>query len=314
MNRKTRAGARRLYRLAGICGLWMLYAGLAPGAMIAQWTFNEGSGTVAFDSTTNANHGTIEGGALYVPTTDGFALSLDGVDDFVNYGSSPLFNFTTQPFTVEAWVAVDTDSQTSNQHGILHKASFRLGFWHGSDNTYQGFLNGNLELESATGAATPSYAWRHVAMTRVHSGMLKLYVDGVQVAGKFSFSPLNDSSGVDLISGECCGGNNLTGLLDEIRVYDTELSAPEIARSFAAGPAGLPTVSVSEQVIQDAASICVSSIVDAAYTLQYADDIMGPFTDAGPTVEGTGGNLYLVDSTPAVSTTGTYYRIRQNFP
>ncbi len=295
------------------------FTGLFPaiptqGEMVAQWTFNEGSGSTAFDLTTNANHGAIMGGAVYVPTTDGFALALNGVDDFVNYGSSPLFNFMAQPFTIEAWVAVDTDSQTSNQHGIFHSGAYRLGFWHSSDNTYQVFLNGVLELESAQGAATPSYAWRHVAMTRVLFGRLKLYVDGVEVADKFTFTSLNDSSGVDAISGECCGGNDLTGLLDEIRVYDTELSAAEIASSFAAGPAGVPTVSISQQLIPGTVSICVSSLVDTVYTLESTEDIMGPFTDIGPTVEGTGENLYLVDTTSGGSVTGKYYRIRQDFP
>ena len=55
--------------------------GLARG-LVGHWTFDEGAGTIAREVSGRGNHGTIHG-ATFVKRGDGFALRLDGKDDYV---------------------------------------------------------------------------------------------------------------------------------------------------------------------------------------------------------------------------------------
>ena len=59
-------------------GLPVAANGVGP-VLAARWNFNETSGTVAHDMTTNHNNGTLMG-------TFGNALSFDGTDDYVQVG------------------------------------------------------------------------------------------------------------------------------------------------------------------------------------------------------------------------------------
>ena len=47
------------------------------------------------------------GGATRVNSPGGRGISLDGVDDFVNFGQPAILDFILQDFTVEAWVAIE---------------------------------------------------------------------------------------------------------------------------------------------------------------------------------------------------------------
>src|SRR5437762_6958858 len=64
-----------------VCSLLLTLA-LVPWAqatLIGKWTFNEGSGTTALDSSGNGNDGAISGGATYVVSPGKTGLHFDGV-------------------------------------------------------------------------------------------------------------------------------------------------------------------------------------------------------------------------------------------
>ena len=77
---------------------------LAAGAqgLLAEWTFDEGDGQVARDSSGNGRDAKVFG-AAWVSQGDGFALSLDGPDAYVDCGESKALG-VTGPVTVEAWI------------------------------------------------------------------------------------------------------------------------------------------------------------------------------------------------------------------
>ena len=51
------------------------------------------------------------GGQLLAQTDAGYALSFDGVDDLLDYGSNPSLNWSvTDSFTYECWVKVPPSS------------------------------------------------------------------------------------------------------------------------------------------------------------------------------------------------------------
>jgi hypothetical protein len=215
---------------------------VAHAAIIGHWLFNEGSGTTVLDSSGQGNHGTIFGGANYVVSPGTFGISLDGIDDFVNFGRPALFDFTSQPFSVEAWVAID-GTQSGNIHGIFGKTgnSWLLGYEHGSGGSaskHHVMLCGNsgcgLAREAGVGSAQPFGTYRHVAFTKSTSEDLVIYVDGVEEDSGGGHQVIF-SEAVDVTAG-LGSGNFLECIIDEIRLHDTYLTATEVANLASAGP------------------------------------------------------------------------------
>ncbi len=87
------------------------------------WRFNEGAGTIAVDSSTNKNNGTLEGTdgpPQWVAGREGTALEFDGVDDGVIISHDDSLNL--KAFNMEA--AIDIESFMNDIGIILHK-----GLW-----------------------------------------------------------------------------------------------------------------------------------------------------------------------------------------
>ena len=299
--------------MAAVLGL--LPVRFAWGEVIGHWTFNEGSGTTALDSTTNANHGVISGGAAYVATPGATGISLDGLDDSVNFGSPALFNFTSESFSIAAWVAINTDVAQANNEWIFGKldSSYRLGYK--EDNGAKRItrsLFSNDTGESPGGEMTPAFSFHHIVLTKSTINPSRVYIDGVDEPffNGGGYAPIADNAGVDLVAGQG-GGNNLECIIDELVIYDEQLSAAAVSSIFAAGPISFPTVAVSRVSFTDAASLCFASEVDFVYALQCADQVAGPYTNTGATITGTGNMIYVFDPpVDAAIATTRFYRVR----
>lgn len=72
----------------------------AVAGLVSQWKFDEGAGSVAHDASGSARDAAISG-AAWVKQGAGWALSLDGIDDYVEC-TQPLP--VSGPVTLEAWV------------------------------------------------------------------------------------------------------------------------------------------------------------------------------------------------------------------
>src|SRR5688572_1382100 len=70
---------------------------------IAAYSFDEGAGLVAADSSGNSHSGTLSGATWSTAGKYGGALSFDGVNDMLNVADAALLDLTTG-MTVEAWV------------------------------------------------------------------------------------------------------------------------------------------------------------------------------------------------------------------
>jgi hypothetical protein len=213
----------------------------ARGVVIGHWLFNEGSGAVALDSSGQGNHGSILGGASYTSTPGTSGISLDGIDDFVNFGRPALFDFTSDEFSVEVWVAID-GTQTGNSHGIFGKGgnSWLLGYEHGGGASarHNVELCGNaacsIVLETPAGSAQPFGQFKHVAITKSTFEALAIYVDGVEQS-KSGGTQTIFSETADVAAGRG-SGNFLECIIDEIRLHDVYLSGPQVANLASAGP------------------------------------------------------------------------------
>src|SRR5207247_1743894 len=158
------------------------------GGLTAYWNLNEGTGTVAADSSGNGNDGTLMNGPAWTAGTTGTGLAFDGVTNYVLIPHAAVLD--TFPLSMAIWFKTTT---TSGVSGLANK------YIAGSANGYQIFFNnGNLCAWYYKDAAnsvydnggctmsTPGYndgAW-HQATLVVDAVSGRLYVDGVQKASQ----------------------------------------------------------------------------------------------------------------------------------
>jgi len=76
-----------------------------PAGMISWWPGDGNANDIV-----DGNHGNVMNGATYAPGKVGQAFSFDGVDDYVDVGNNPVFNFNNgeDDFTIDAWVYVSS--------------------------------------------------------------------------------------------------------------------------------------------------------------------------------------------------------------
>ena len=74
-----------------------------PLGITAGYAFDETSGTTAVDASGHGITGTLTNGPTFTPGKNGNAVTLDGVNDYVNLGNPTALQFTGS-MTVSAWV------------------------------------------------------------------------------------------------------------------------------------------------------------------------------------------------------------------
>ena len=204
--------------------------------LVGYWKFDEASGTTAFDSSAYNNDGNLIGA-----TPLGEYYDFDGENDYVSMPDDESLDVTDQ-ITVMAWVKFD-----SLESGRFYTI---VGKWNDVDGNYRGYLLGLSNLSSSkpqprfyistNGNNYPSAnsalnldtgIWYHLAGTYDNND-LKIYVNGV-LKGSYSLAgeTINQNNQPVLIAGDRAGGSNARfydGNIDEVRIYETALSANEI--------------------------------------------------------------------------------------
>jgi len=148
----------------------------------AYWQLNEGSGSVAGDSSVNGNDGTIVGASWVGGSPDETAaLSFDGTGDYVQVPDDGSLRLDGE-FTLEAWIC-PTDIVSSavvTKRGTYADAAYGLWLKDGHlrgivlthDRAAKAVVMGTTVLTSGT--------WVHVAMVRDAAGEISIWVNGVQ--------------------------------------------------------------------------------------------------------------------------------------
>jgi len=195
--------------------------------LIGWWTFDEGLGTRAVDWSGHGNHGTLQGDPQWVDGYDGSALEFDGAGDLVSCGNLPALTITGD-ITIMCWVKVAGFTKTWET--ILSKGdnSYRMARGPGTGNSIHFGCNGPSggNLNALTTVTTNT--WRHAAL--VYDGANKIiYIDGAEDARVASSGAINVSTYALYIAANSQQGNrNLTGVVDDVRIYNKALTPAEI--------------------------------------------------------------------------------------
>ena len=193
--------------------------------LVGWWKFDETSGTVAYDSSGNGNHGTLTNGPTWTDGKIGGALSFDGENDYVNLGN--VYN-NLDDLTISSWVRCSSIDNTKSYRTIIAKKYiFVVNVATDIMKYSTNFSNGSGWTGGASSVSTVSLnEWEFISVTRLE-GMFSLFVNS-----SFEKSSSNNSIGSNNINtfiGNNSGTNyHFKGLIDDVRIYDRALSAEEV--------------------------------------------------------------------------------------
>jgi Concanavalin A-like lectin/glucanases superfamily len=243
---------RQVKFFLGVCIFW-LAGGLTTtyvdaqlqNGLVGYWSFDEGSGTIATDSSGNDNTATLVNGPIWASGEIGGALSFDGVDDYVSFASQ-----AQSTISISAWVyarltpgnvfprIIDMPGYVLflAEPGVPNSNSQSLGFI--SKRSAQ-------DGEWDTPANSMVYnSWNHIAVVYDSSSTFNnpdLFINGI----KQTISRITSPQGTQTANeGEGIIGNRIPlnrgwdGLIDELRIYNRALSATEIVSLYDQGNSG----------------------------------------------------------------------------
>lgn len=243
--------------------------------LVAYWSFNEATSTVATDFSGNGNHGTLENFDVPFSATSGWVngkrasgLSFAGgtSNDSVNVGSLSALNGATRA-TISVWVydrsGAASKSIISRFNGgspsfILYTSD--AGNGGGSSIS---FSPDGSENVFTTGSVHQTNRWEHwVAVFDGTQGAdldkVTLYLNGVVQAEDITSTPLasaidtsSDTVRIGADSDLCCEFN---GVLDEVRVYNRALGPTEVVSLFGVG-GGATRIGASSKKIQEGTTL-----------------------------------------------------------
>jgi len=215
--------------LATIIGSFA-WSGLAHAqGLVAAYSFDEGSGALLGDGSSNANTGTIANGAWTTSGRFGNALTFNGTSTMVTVPDSASLDLTNA-MTLEAWVY---PTALSDWRTVIMKenATSHVYLMYASDNAPYpaAYVRTNGTEQSAPGTnPLPLNAWSHLAAT-YNGSVLRIYVNGTQVASTTVTGSIDTSTQPLQIGGNSVWGEYFAGRIDELRIYNRALSASEIA-------------------------------------------------------------------------------------
>ena len=222
---------RRLLAIMSLCVMSSAAWAAGPAGLLAAWNFDEGQGDVARDSSGNGRHARLHG-PTWVKRGDGFAVSLDGRDDYVDCGESAAIGIGG-PVTIEAWIK---PTRKANGEAILFGEGFStyIVTYYNTEISlfYIGSGGNNVRGKLALGG------WNHVVAT-FDGDRLRMWINGRSTGDRESKIKSYAPGGHFMMATR--GRPDLPhfkGLLDSVRVYNRALPAGEAVAHFKAEAAG----------------------------------------------------------------------------
>ena len=215
--------------ISGVQGAWDMdgtVGGISTGDTLADSSGNTNTGTASNVDTA---------GMAYADNQFGQGVDFDGVDDYVNGGLNT-DELGTEVVTLSAWVKINDPSQlcrtiigaSRNDNQLLLTYNYQGTGW-------EFVTQVNSTLVYSSQGSTTDTNW-HFVVGVLDSTHTILYIDGIEVD--------KDTQTVGLINDEAIliGAKNndtpahfFNGSIDEVKIYNTALSADEISDLYGTG-------------------------------------------------------------------------------
>lgn len=231
---------------------------------------NSTTGEIDLSASTEASHtvtyNTSTSGSSVCPNTSTFGVTIavagisnvysmnfDGINDYIDAGNIPDINASSS-FTISGWAT----QTTLNQYKMLFGQSFGsanlIGLYTYTDGRmYVDLRNGFSSYGSFVyNTVISADTWFHFAMvfdgtftdgdlTTQNAGRLKLYINSLEVTLTYNLTiPSSTNSAIlDFNIGNIPGYNNYwLGKIDELGIWNTNLSASQVAQIYNATSTG----------------------------------------------------------------------------
>ncbi|MGB2864021.1 MAG: LamG domain-containing protein [Sedimentisphaerales bacterium] len=238
---------KSIYLISFFLAFGMVLTSAAQAGPVGLWRFEDGTGTIANDSSGNGRHGTLLGIPEWVSGPDGLGGALAFNPDRCTGVDCGVFDPTngTGQFTVALWAF--WDGTGTFQHFLTKSNAwgadtmmFQFELWgaHTSDTYTDRIGVSYAPAGSVPFSIMPKNEWVHLTLT-FDGTNATLYLNGVDEEGPkpFSIGPNIDAmveigytstrpSGID---------RTFQGTLDEVSIYGRSLSGQEIQTVMAGG-------------------------------------------------------------------------------
>ena len=210
----------------------------ADDGLVAEWYFDDGSGSVLVDSSGNGNDGVIYG-ATWVEGKYGKALSFDGRGDKVKLPYSVINGLTD--VTSEFWIKTTDDCAGIITGANSVRDNEYLIYWNYATETHP-HIKQHIkdEIHRIPINTITDGNWHHITVVREIS-KVSVYVDGA-FEGLWTNAPTGlltiDPSGLwiggeqDSVGGGWEANQRFNGVIDEVRIYNRALTADEIKSRY----------------------------------------------------------------------------------
>lgn len=216
---------------------------LADGAgdpPIAEWKFDEKTGTTAYDTSGNGNNGSITGATWTSGCKQGGCLSFDG-NDYVSVPNFTGLNNTS--FTLQGWIYVRNQPSYYSSMVLSSGSGFVLYINQTNRNPHAQLYNGTgWTAASCNEINTPLNSWHHLALTYDDSSTsMTLYYNGQKCSGPINISGgFYDSYNTTIQIGAYLANYFHDGLVDHVKIYNYARTPAQIAYDYNRGaPIGL---------------------------------------------------------------------------
>jgi len=224
-----------------------------PGRLEALWTFDRVHSDVALDESENGLRGRIVNQTSFAPGVNGAALSLNGVDQFLDVGE-PVALRLTGSMTISAWINA---RKFAPRDAVIVSNRGRSGFQLDTTESF-GPRTIGFRLANIAGQQMARYGkttlmtnrWYHVA--GVYDAELKkldVYLDGRLddgcLLGRVTSQQRVSRATTFIGRRSERTGFEFAGLVDNVRVFSRALSQSEIRQQFEADASASSTTIVS---------------------------------------------------------------------
>jgi hypothetical protein len=225
--------------------------------LVAHWRLDEGTGSMALDSSGNDHALAIES-AAFVPGISNYALAFGGSNSYafasdaiVGGTSGTRLDLGLRDWTVAAWVKTTASGMVVTKMGWIggsHPDGWGMSI---SGNGTMGAVihksnGGTVNIFAGDGKTVNDGKWHHVAVVFNRAGSMIRYVDGLPTGTQYSLAALAGQSVDNTLQLRIGARHQSTdelffkGLIDDVRIYTAALSSDEIAALAGVEPPPTP--------------------------------------------------------------------------
>ena len=242
--------------------------------LVGSWTFNDGAGILATDSSGTGNSGVVTNmeEADWVTGKRGGALDFGGGDEYVVVAESSSLKIT-QAVTLAAWVrrtdasayAVPVSKRSGSGGSQLQ---YQLTWVRNNEGAHNDKIRlditaaGSIRTVNSDSAYSQTNEWHHLAATYDRSNM-RVYFDGVLAGTAAQTNEITDFTNNVFIGQDNEQAPGLPSYskaaMDDVRIYSRALTATEVAALYNSG-------AVKQKVATDLGLVGYWSLDDASGT------------------------------------------------